>query len=85
MSVKAVTSLTNVLLSHASNHSTVVKSVVQRCIHELDDIAMGTKGSFEEMNTVTRESPHPYADDSNTEGHIKIPGSKVNRNFLFRV
>ena len=64
--------------------------LIELCITELEDVAAeleegGTQGvrsfgSHANLAPVTQESNHPYTDDANQSGRVRIPG-KLERKF----
>ena len=52
----------------------VADMLLELCVTELEDVALDTESGRSAMQPVIQESPHPYADDTITSGHVKIPG-----------
>jgi len=52
----------------------VAEMVLELCITELEDVALDTNSGAGTAQPVVQESPHPYADDTMLNGHVRIPG-----------
>ena len=52
----------------------VADMLLELCVTELEDVASDTESSRSAMQPIVQESAHPYADDTTTTGHVKIPG-----------
>ena len=65
----------------------VSEMLIELCITELEDVAAeleegGTQGvrslgSHANLAPVTQESNHPYTDDANQSGRVRIPGMLI--------
>ncbi|CAB3255423.1 unnamed protein product [Arctia plantaginis] len=69
----AVKIITDVLMALCSSKPAVADMVVEVCVCELEEAAAG--GGRAPPQPVTVDSPHPYADDTDISGVVKIPGA----------
>ncbi|XP_049884481.1 probable E3 ubiquitin-protein ligase HERC2 isoform X2 [Pectinophora gossypiella] len=69
----AVKIITDVLMALCSSKPAVADMVVEVCVCELEEACAG--GGRAPPQPVTVDSPHPYADDTDISGVVKIPGA----------
>ncbi|XP_013183359.2 probable E3 ubiquitin-protein ligase HERC2 [Amyelois transitella] len=69
----AVKTITDVLMALCASKQAVADMVVEVCVCELEEAAAGA--GRPPPNPVTVDSPHPYADDTDISGVVKIPGA----------
>ncbi|XP_048481969.1 probable E3 ubiquitin-protein ligase HERC2 [Plutella xylostella] len=69
----AVRVITDVLMALCSAKPAVADMVIEVCVCELEEAAAG--GGRTPPPPVTVDSPHPYADDTDISGVVKIPGA----------
>ncbi|CAH2243797.1 jg12710 [Pararge aegeria aegeria] len=69
----AVKVITDVLMALCSSKPAVADMVVEVCVCELEEAAAG--GTRVPPHPVTVDSPHPYADDTDISGVVKIAGA----------
>ncbi|CAH2068345.1 unnamed protein product, partial [Iphiclides podalirius] len=69
----AVRVITDVLMALCASKPAVADMVVEVCVCELEEAAAG--GGRAPPQPVTVDSPHPYADDTDISGVVKIPGA----------
>ncbi|XP_045760290.1 probable E3 ubiquitin-protein ligase HERC2 isoform X8 [Maniola jurtina] len=69
----AVKVITDVLMALCASKPAVADMVVEVCVCELEEAAAG--GTRAPPHPVTVDSPHPYADDTDISGVVKIPGA----------
>ncbi|XP_028033518.1 probable E3 ubiquitin-protein ligase HERC2 [Bombyx mandarina] len=69
----AVKIIKDVLMSLCASKPAVADMVVEVCVCELEEAAAG--GGRAPPQPVTVDSPHPYADDTDISGVVKIPGA----------
>nr|XP_026484631.1 probable E3 ubiquitin-protein ligase HERC2 isoform X1 [Vanessa tameamea] len=69
----AVRVITDVLMALCASKPAVADMVVEVCVCELEEAAAG--GTRAPPHPVTVDSPHPYADDTDISGVVKIPGA----------
>ncbi|XP_052754599.1 probable E3 ubiquitin-protein ligase HERC2 isoform X2 [Galleria mellonella] len=69
----AVKIITDVLMALCASKPAVADMVVEVCVCELEEAAAG--GGRAPPQPVTVDSPHPYADDTDISGVVKIPGA----------
>ncbi|XP_047031157.1 probable E3 ubiquitin-protein ligase HERC2 [Helicoverpa zea] len=69
----AVKIITDVLMALCASKPSVADMVVEVCVCELEEAAAG--GGRAPPQPVTVDSPHPYADDADISGVVKIPGA----------
>ncbi|KAL0895990.1 hypothetical protein ABMA27_011981 [Loxostege sticticalis] len=69
----AVKIITEVLMALCASKPAVADMVVEVCVCELEEAAAG--GGRAPPQPVTVDSPHPYADDTDISGVVKIPGA----------
>ncbi|KAJ0180993.1 hypothetical protein K1T71_003078 [Dendrolimus kikuchii] len=69
----AVKIITEVLMALCGSKPSVADMVVEVCVCELEEAAAG--GGRAPPQPVTVDSPHPYADDTDISGVVKIPGA----------
>ncbi|CAH0405793.1 unnamed protein product [Chilo suppressalis] len=69
----AVKIVTDVLMALCASKPAVADMVVEVCVCELEEAAAG--GGRAPPQPVTVDSPHPYADDTDIAGVVKIPGA----------
>ena len=50
--------------------------LLELCISELEDVATDNSSVHSGFQPVVQESSHPYIDDTNTSGVVKIPGAE---------
>ena len=50
--------------------------LLELCITELEDVAADNSSVHSNFQPVVQESSHPYADDANLAGVVKIPGAE---------
>lgn len=50
--------------------------LLELCITELEDVATDNSSVHSSFQPVVQESSHPYTDDTNTTGVVKIPGAE---------
>ncbi|CAG9110153.1 unnamed protein product [Plutella xylostella] len=65
--------ITDVLMALCSAKPAVADMVIEVCVCELEEAAAG--GGRTPPPPVTVDSPHPYADDTDISGVVKIPGA----------
>lgn len=68
----AVTIIKDVLMALCATKPSVADMLVEVCVCELEEAAAG--GGNRIPLPVTVDSPHPYADDTDISGIVKIPG-----------
>ncbi|CAG9575570.1 unnamed protein product [Danaus chrysippus] len=73
-SANAVKIITDVLMALCASKPAVADMVVEVCVCELEEAAAG--GARAPPHPVTVDSPHPYADDTDISGVVKIPGAQ---------
>lgn len=54
----------------------IASMVLELCITELEDVATDNSSIHSNFQPVVQESSHPYTDDTNTTGVVKIPGAE---------
>ncbi|KAL4709830.1 hypothetical protein ACJJTC_001284, partial [Scirpophaga incertulas] len=69
----AVKIITDVLMALCASKPAVADMVVEVCVCELEEAAAG--GGRAPPQPVTVESSHPYSDDTDISGVVKIPGA----------
>ncbi|XP_041973907.1 probable E3 ubiquitin-protein ligase HERC2 [Aricia agestis] len=69
----AVKVITDVLMALCASKPGVAEMVAEVCVSELEEAAGG--GARAPPRPVTVDSPHPYADDTDISGVVKIPGA----------
>ncbi|XP_045542472.1 probable E3 ubiquitin-protein ligase HERC2 [Papilio machaon] len=69
----AVKIITDVLMALCSSKPEVADMIVEVCVCELEEAAAG--GGRSSLQPTTVDSPHPYADDTDISGAVKIPGA----------
>ncbi|XP_068628740.1 probable E3 ubiquitin-protein ligase HERC2 [Battus philenor] len=69
----AVKVITDVLMALCASKPAVADMVVEVCVCELEEAAAG--GGRAPPQPVTVDSPHPYGDDTDISGVVKIPGA----------
>ncbi|XP_022131000.2 probable E3 ubiquitin-protein ligase HERC2 [Pieris rapae] len=69
----AVKVITDVLMALCARSASIADMVVEVCVCELEEAAAG--GARSPPLPVTVDSPHPYADDTDISGVVKIPGA----------
>ncbi|CAH0722311.1 unnamed protein product, partial [Brenthis ino] len=72
-SSNAIKVITDVLMALCASKPAVADMVVEVCVCELEEAAAG--GNRAPPHPVTVDSPHPYADDTDISGVVKIPGA----------
>lgn len=68
--------LADILTALSNSTSCVRDMLLELCVTELEDEATSTHALRLTPQPVTQESTHPYPDDANMIGHVKIPGAK---------
>jgi len=48
--------------------------ICQACVTELEDVASDTEATRSIIQPVVRESQHPYPDECNASGTVRLPG-----------
>ncbi|RZF37934.1 hypothetical protein LSTR_LSTR005434, partial [Laodelphax striatellus] len=77
---KAKETITGVLIGMAKEYNSVACMLLELCVTELEDVALGNTGAFNNSpSPVVQESSHPYTDFVSTSGHVKIPGAETLR------
>ncbi|XP_033111225.1 E3 ubiquitin-protein ligase HERC2-like [Anneissia japonica] len=69
----------DVLAAMANAYPLVAEMLLELCVTELEDVACDTETGRLAIQPVVQESHHPYADDTTTTGHVKIPGAEALR------
>ncbi|XP_022827451.1 probable E3 ubiquitin-protein ligase HERC2 [Spodoptera litura] len=69
----AVKIITDVLMALCASKPAVADMVVEVCVCELEEAAAG--GGRAPPQPITVDSPHPYIDDTDISGVVKIPGA----------
>ena len=54
----------------------VSEMLVELCVTELEDVAADPIVTSVASQPIVQESPHPYTDDSNLAGQVRIPGAE---------
>ncbi|XP_077975128.1 E3 ubiquitin-protein ligase HERC2-like isoform X2 [Styela clava] len=63
-------------IQHLVKHNPkVTQLLLNNCVLELSDVTNDAESKGFEMRPVVQESTHPYADDSEISGSVKIPGA----------
>ncbi|XP_039287848.1 E3 ubiquitin-protein ligase HERC2 [Nilaparvata lugens] len=74
---KAKDTITGVLIGMAKEYNSVACMLLELCVTELEDVAMGnTSASNNSPSPVVQESSHPFTDFVASSGHVKIPGAE---------
>ncbi|XP_038055580.1 E3 ubiquitin-protein ligase HERC2-like [Patiria miniata] len=71
--------ISDTLTAMAKYYPEVADMLLELCVTELEDVALDTECGRSAMQPVIQESPHPYADDTVTNGHVKIAGAEALR------
>ncbi|XP_048005438.1 probable E3 ubiquitin-protein ligase HERC2 [Leguminivora glycinivorella] len=69
----AVKTITDVLMALCAHKPAVADMVIEVCVCELEEACAGPQKQL--PRAVTVESPHPYPDDTDISGVVKIPGA----------
>ena len=48
--------------------------LLEMCVTELEDVAIDTESGRNTAQPVIQETQHPYPDDTNTSGVVRVPG-----------
>ncbi|XP_068720941.1 E3 ubiquitin-protein ligase HERC2-like [Montipora capricornis] len=68
--------LSEVLKALAQTKPEIASMLLELCITELEDVAADNSSVHSSFQPVVQESSHPYTEDSNTTGVVKIPGAE---------
>ncbi|XP_065364219.1 probable E3 ubiquitin-protein ligase HERC2 [Calliphora vicina] len=67
------------LIALGSNSPSIGSMLLETCITELEDLCTSRHSLGKVPKPVMQESSHPYVDNVNTNGHVKIPGAEALR------
>ncbi|GFN81530.1 E3 ubiquitin-protein ligase herc2-like, partial [Plakobranchus ocellatus] len=71
--------LAYVLTALAKASPQVTEMLLELCVTELEDVATDSETGRSAAKPVVQESAHPYTDDSNQTGVVRIPGAEALR------
>lgn len=69
--------LSSIITDIAQGHSSAASMLLELCVTELEDVALNNNNLISVPTPVVQESSHPYNDECNISGTVKIPGINI--------
>ena len=76
---KAREAVASLLQNMGGGITGIAEMLLELSVTELEDVASNTDTSRAPPQPVIQESLHPYTDDANMSGHVRIPGAEALR------